>query len=55
LLSLPEQVRIFRNTSATNRDTDSPFPSLLFYVDDVPVDNQFNRCEPEDTCCCPKF
>jgi hypothetical protein len=54
-LTLHEQVRLFRNKSMTNQDTDSPYPSLLFYVGDPPKDNQFNHCEPEDSCCCPKF
>ena len=52
LMAFAMQVRIFRNTGMTNRDTDQPYPSLLFYIGDAPTDN---HCEPEESCCCPKF
>ncbi|GAB7329099.1 hypothetical protein MBLNU13_g00933t1 [Cladosporium sp. NU13] len=33
------KVRVFRSLSMTNRDTDQPYASLLFYVSDAPADN----------------
>nr|OQO24852.1 hypothetical protein B0A51_07850 [Rachicladosporium sp. CCFEE 5018] len=45
------QVRVFKNTGATSRDTDTPYPNLFFYTGDAPKDN---HCGPSDSCCCPK-
>ncbi|KAK6434860.1 hypothetical protein LTR95_008958 [Oleoguttula sp. CCFEE 5521] len=44
------KVQVFKNTGATSRDTDTPYPNLLFYTGNAPKDD---HCNPSDSCCCP--